>query len=346
MGKRWCICFLLSLVLLLLGFGSVNFIIDPMFHYRKPMDSLAYMIYMDRYQNDGIGKHFDYDGLITGSSMTENFKTSEMDALFGTKSVKVAFPGASYRELGENLGRALKANPKLKTVVWGLDYNNFFADYDAMSYEDYPTYLYDNNPLNDVNYLFNKEILIKNSYMNVLIYTKEGGVTTDFDSYANWNDKFDYGKEEVLATVIRPERQEDKADAPFDSRNIEINVLSLAEKYPDVDFYLFWTPYSIVWFDYYNQNGELKNILKWEKEALELMLPYENIRFYSFNDDFDITTNLDYYKDIVHYSEDINSYILKCMAENEHRLTLDNYGEYWEKEWDFYTNYDYDSIYA
>ena len=174
----------------------------------------------------------------------------------------------------------------------------------------------------------------------------EGGVTTDFDSYANWNDKFTYGKEEVLSTVIRPELQEEKAYTAFDSRNIEVNVLRLVRQYPDVDFYLFWPPYSIVWFDYYNQNGELKNVLKWEKEALELMLPYENIRFFSFNDAFDITTNLDYYKDIVHYSEDINSYMLTCMAAGEHELTLNNYEDYWQREWDFYTNYDYDSIYA
>ena len=36
------------------------------------------------------------------------------------------------------------------TVIWGIDYLGLNRDYDYQSYESYPTYLYDNNPLNDV----------------------------------------------------------------------------------------------------------------------------------------------------------------------------------------------------
>lgn len=75
--------------------GTIGFWVvktDPFFHYHKPMtDQYFYRISNARNQNDGITRQFTYDALITGTSMTENFKASEMDILFGVQSVKVLF---------------------------------------------------------------------------------------------------------------------------------------------------------------------------------------------------------------------------------------------------------------
>jgi hypothetical protein len=57
----------------------------------------------ERYLNDGIVKHFDYDSIITGTSMTQNFRASEFDELFKAHCVKVPLSGASYREINELL---------------------------------------------------------------------------------------------------------------------------------------------------------------------------------------------------------------------------------------------------
>lgn len=343
MKKRWCLEFLFSFLVLLIGLGGLTVVIDPYFHYHKPLDSLAYHIYDERYQNDGIVKNFDYNALITGTSMVQNFKCSEMDAIFGTKSIKVPFAGAAYKELSENLERAFEANPDLQVVLWGLDYNRFYGDFNATSVASYPTYLYDNNLLNDVNYLFNKSILFVDKA--VIIDTISGGHTTTFDEYNNWNSYYTFGRETVLAQFSRPEKVVDAAYEKLNSENIEKNILSIVKANPDTEFYLFWTPYSIVSFDAINQSGALKNILQWEKEALELLLPYDNVHFFSIFDDFDVITNLDNYKDSLHYCEDVNSYLLRCMANGEHELTMDNYEEYCQRIWDFYTTYNYDEIY-
>lgn len=337
--------FFFTFLLLLTGIGGLTAVIDPYFHYHKPLESLEYSIYNERYQNDGIVKHFEYDALITGSSMTENFKTSEMDALFGVESIKVPFSGGAYKEISENLERALAANPNLRIVLWGLDYNRFYSDFNATRYDSYPMYLYDNNPFNDVNYLFNKSVLFGETYQNVIAYTKGGGRTTTFDEYRNWNSYCTFGKEAILSQMSRPAKSEDIAYFQLNTENIEKNVLRIINANPNTEFYLFWTPYSIISFDFANQNGSLKNILQWEKEALKLMLPYDNIHFFSIFDEFDVITNLDNYKDYLHYHEDINSYLLRCMASGEHELTMENYEEYCQKIWDFYTTYDYDAIY-
>lgn len=38
-------------------------------------------------------RNFEYDAIIIGTSMTENFKTSEADALFAASFIKVPFSG-------------------------------------------------------------------------------------------------------------------------------------------------------------------------------------------------------------------------------------------------------------
>lgn len=344
MGKQWCSYFFVLFLAMMVGDGSLNAIIDPYFHYHKPLAGLAYKIYNERYQNDGIVKHFDYDAIITGTSMVENFKTSQMDVLFGTNAIKVPYAGAGYKEIRENLERAIKANHQLKMVVWGLDYYFFYGRFDWSQYDSYPTYLYDEDLLNDVNYIFNIDVLGR-TCRDVIVHTLRGQNTTTFDEYNNWNGLFTFGKDTVLKKTKRPSKQENKEYAKLNPENIEKNVLELVRNNPDIEFYLFWTPYSIVMFDAWNQVGSLQNILRWEKEALELMLPYKNVHFFSFFDEYDIITNLDNYKDIEHYHERINAYMLECMATGKHRLILDNYAEYCQREWDFYTTYDYDAIY-
>ncbi len=68
-AKKWflaCMSVLLgSLFLMVLVF----WIFDPYFHYHKPFPFVSYRLYDERYINDGISRHFDYDAIITGTSM-------------------------------------------------------------------------------------------------------------------------------------------------------------------------------------------------------------------------------------------------------------------------------------
>lgn len=130
LAKKWFIKCIAALIFILIITALTVFIVDPYFHYHKPLSFLTYRLSEERYINDGISRHFDFDALITGTSMAQNFKPSEMDALFGTNSVKETFSGAGYQELSENLERSLTRNPNLKTVLWVVDYNGFLRDYD------------------------------------------------------------------------------------------------------------------------------------------------------------------------------------------------------------------------
>ena len=75
-AKKWfaaCMTALAGSILLML---VVFWIFDPYFHYHKPFPFVSYRMYDERYMNDGISRHFDYDAVITGTSMAQNFKPS------------------------------------------------------------------------------------------------------------------------------------------------------------------------------------------------------------------------------------------------------------------------------
>ena len=347
-AKKWFQKCILVLLLLLVLIVSVVVFVDPYFHYHRPFDFMSYRLYEERYINDGIGRHFDYDAIITGTSMAQNFKPSEMDALFGTKAVKMPFSGAGYAELSENLDRALARNGNVKMVLWAVDYNGLLRSYDWQQYENYPTYLYDDNPFNDVSYVLNKSILYHGVIPNVLM-SLTGQPSTTMDEYSSWVNET--GLEHILLSYDRNNvnipATVDFGDAEKQTviQTIENNFVDLIEKYPDTEFYLFYTPYSICYWDALNIKGTIQRQTEAEKLATEMLLQYPNVKLYNFFDQYEVICNPDYYNDDGHYSAEINSRILGWMAEGTGLLTQDNYEERLKEEQNFYLSYDYDSIY-
>jgi len=130
----------------------VTLIVDPFLHYRDGMDVLQYPLKDERYQNDGIARNYEYDSVITGTSMCQNFLPSEFDALWEAKTIKLTHSGASFHESKNTIERALKYRPEMKYVLCSLDGNCLNQSWDYNTYEGYPEYLYDNNPFNDVKY--------------------------------------------------------------------------------------------------------------------------------------------------------------------------------------------------
>ncbi len=347
-AKKWFIKCILTLAVSLTLIALIVIIVDPYFHYHKPFSFLSYRLYDERYTNDGISRHFDFDAMITGTSITQNFKPSEMDELFGTNTVKESFSGAGYQELADNLDRALARNQNLKQVLWAVDYNGFLREYDWARYDEYPTYLYDNNPFNDVSYLFNKSILYHGVLTNVAM-TLTRTPSTSMDEYSSWG--MDTGLETIMATY---DRENVNLDVPTDFGEAEYNmvtetmsknILRVVNKYPDTTFYIFYPPFSIFYWEALSIKGTIDRQLQAEQVATELLLECPNVKLYNFFDQYDVICDANYYSDDSHYSEEINSRILQWIAEDTGLVTKENYLDKIAQERDFYTNYDYDSLY-
>ncbi|MDD3369708.1 MAG: hypothetical protein PHP50_12655 [Lachnospiraceae bacterium] len=349
-AKKWFFGFLGGIIIVAMVWAAIIVVVDPYFHYHKPLPFLSYRLYEERYINDGIGRQFDYDAIITGTSMTQNFKTSEFDELFGVKSVKMPFSGGGFQEISGNLDRSLDRNPDCKTVLYGIDYYGLIRDYDWDQYGGEPTYLYDNNILNDSSYLFNKDIMLTGAVTNIL-WTLQGRDSTTFDEYASWG--CDTGLQAIYDSGFeRPKEISPMVmDIPADDYariigTIEKVLTPVVEEHPDVTFYLFFTPYSIVSFDELYRDGRMEEQFKAEEMVAKALLQYDNVRLYEFFEDHDTINDLENYRDKEHYDADINSLILQYISRDEYRLTMDNLDEHMQYMREYYLNYDYDSIYA
>lgn len=355
-SKKWSIATLTTsaaiCLVLLIVLGILTVVIDPFFHYHAPREGLAYPLDNQRYQNDGIIRHFEYDAIITGTSLADNFMASEFDSLFGVQSIKVTFDGTLFNEIDGYLRRALQLNPDVHLILRSMEGSSLLQDKDAARYDTstYPTYLYDDNPFNDINYILNKTVLLRGT-LSVILNTLAGNSTTTFDEYGNWNDKCVFGKEAVLADFTRPDRSDRTVVFTAENEqmlrdNLQQNVIALAEENPDVTFYIFFPPYSVLVWDTCAQEGRLSQWIDTYKRATELLLPCENIKLFGFDDQFEITTDLANYMDTTHYGQEINAQMLQWMSAGEHQLTEDNYLDYFKRIEEFYATYDFDSIYA
>lgn len=356
--SKWYLIEFFVITFVVLGIvGKYVVEVDPFFHYHKPdIEKYYYALNNQRSQNDGICKNFDYNMLITGTSMTENFKTTEADEIWaeeGANTIKVPYAGGTYKEINDSLVRALEHNTNLHTIIRGLDMAYFTNAKDAMRSDlgKYPTYLYDDKIWNDVEYIFNRDVIFNRVYP-MLNGTAEPGMTS-FDDYLNWMPIYTFGAETVLAlinkdvgkTIGEPVHLTEQEKEQL-LGNIRQNVTSLAEEYPDVSFYYFFTPYSILDWSMQLENGTIYRQIEAERLVIEEILKCDNIKLYSFNNRTDITTDLNNYKDSQHYGEWINSLILRWMHDGEYLLTEENYETYLQEELEFYTTYDYTRMFG
>lgn len=347
---NWITGVLFCLVTCLLIYGAIIVYVDPFFHYHAPIEGISYSLERDneRYQNWGILSNFTYDTIIIGTSLTENFYPSEWDAKFGGTTVKIPLAGGTYKEMNDHLKQAFASGNKINTVIRCLDIECLIYDKDAMM-ENYvfPTYMTNDNLLDDVSYFFNKDVM--KYCLKAISNTAKGYSMTPFDEYANWMQDTYYGKEYVLQTYnldepADSERELTQEEIATIKENLRQNVTELIEAHPETTFYLFIPPYSICYWDEIVNEGELSYWLAAERIAVEELLKYSNIRLYSFENHFKVICDLENYMDTIHYGEWINEYILVWLAEGRYRLTEDNYMNYFEEMETFLRSYDYTTL--
>ncbi|MFI3212538.1 MAG: hypothetical protein R3Y24_04270 [Eubacteriales bacterium] len=347
--KKWVIGTIIGTIGILFSIALAMVIVDPYFHFHKPLSGISYALNNERYMNDGIVKNFEYDAIITGSSMNQNFKTTTLDRLFGTTSVKTTFSGAGFQEIADNLQRACDSKNDVEMVVWGLDFNGLRREHDWQGYTGYPDYLYDTNVWNDSSYVWNKSILLS-GLLNTIIDTLQGQESTTFDEYSSW--EHETGLDAISNTYVRSEEMAEEQMVLTDSEiqmvtdNIANNIVAIANNNPDTTFYLFYTPYSALYWESLYRAGELEKQIEAETIATELMLTCENIKLYNFSKETDITEDLSYYRDKEHYSAEINEVILQWIKDDVGLVTVENYQETIDWEQEYYMTYDYDGLYA
>ena len=194
-----------------------------------------------------------------------------------------------------------------------------------------PLYLYDRNPFTDVNYVLNKDVIFEDiPYMLAETFLDDYDEGTSY----NWAQYKTFSKEEALSHYDRPEEiapmKAEEEYKEFVDGNVEL-LVKRVEQHPDTMFYFFYPPYSMLWWDNMYRSGEQEQVMYAAGTSAERLLGYENVRMYYFQNDRDIILDLDQYMDPVHFTAEINQYMVEQMKEDNYRLTEENYREELDK---------------
>ena len=358
--KRWIKNFIILTAAVTAGVCVYTAVLDPFFHYHAPLPGFYYKLENQRAQNDGITKHFDYDSLITGTSFTENFHTTQFDSLFDASSVKVPYPGASYREVNDNLKTAFRTHSGIRFVLRSVEDSYLIEDKDTLHKEmgEYPTYLYNRNPFDDLKYLLNKDVIAGYCLPMTArrLLNGKGGVDS-FDSYsaapetADGQEKAlrelsDYRKELRGTPGSVPQEELTAEEAEMVKENVSQNLVSIAKAHPDTQFYYFVPPVSIArWGTMYAQ-GILYKQIQAQELAFSLLLSCDNVQLYSFAEDTALCTDFSHYADSVHYNAETAGELMRRIHAGEGRVTKENLRELLDFEKSFYGSYDYAALLA
>lgn len=332
--------------IILILFAGLIWLIDPFVHYHAPFFGLAVTETDERGQQIGVAKNVSYDTAMIGSSMSENFEASWFnDGVLGNSTVKLCMQGAHFDDYKILLDEVLSKDTT-KTVIFCLD--NYLLIHDP---EDYPStipnHLINDSLPDDISYLMNKSVALY--YLpQYLINNVRNGYSSD-GAYV-WADRYIFDANIARASYNPVRLPIVKEEENFDSyyRNAYLfidGIIPYIKNQPDVSFIFYAPPYSILYWDDCVRQGRLTAEICALSEVYGTLLYNDNVRLFYFQDDFDIITNLDNYKDYSHYSKDINYYLYQCMSRGTCEVTKDNYYDYLLNFSETAADYDYESAF-
>jgi len=244
----------------------------------------------------------------------------------------------------------------IKKVIYSLDAGSYI--HQQKEYPSYPLslfeYLYDESSFNDMKAYFNYDFLkclIKYSCDPECIgehssldrpntWFHEKGNKNRFGGLNKWFEAQNSRKikdvfKDIVSQTNAVEQGKFINDVEINSKILKAEqyvndyLLDLAQENPNIDFILIFPPYSRLQYALWAQFNT--SYFRIHKAILEYIVTesekISNIKVFAYGDqDFlDDTSN---YKDLVHYHESIDSYMLSSIKNDDRRLTKENISNY------------------
>lgn len=343
--KKWLAVFALFFLGLAAAVMLLVVYVDPFFQYHAPLEYFPYVVDHQVNQNPGMAKHMDYDSVILGSSMTVNFNTEWFGELMGLKTLKLSYSGAFPKDQANIMDIIFASGHKVDAVFLGIDVITYSGGVDETKYP-VPEYLYDDTVWNDIPYLLNKDVALQ----YILRPLADPDKTDLATVYASWWTEEYYNKQWVMHNYVPAESALEEADPEKYVKNMEANMAAnicpYIEANPDTVFYIFFPPYSILYWNDVLLEKQMDAVIREYEYIAQRLFPYENVKVFFFPNQEWIVCDLDNYADYSHYHPDINRYMTECFAAGECEVTINNLGEELEKMKQIVYDYDFEELFS
>jgi hypothetical protein len=327
-----------------LSIAAFNFLVDPLqlFGHRgfyRPLYTSD-----SRWQNAGLIRSQDYDAVLMGTSLAVHFRQSDIDRKLSVRSLKLAMSGSSSVEQSFVLDAALRRHPKL--VIWELDDWIFFNSPDIDADVDIQPDLYRMNLKGIAEYLFSLDTARESLWIVLGFFKPLAPVThglaaaqylkfygdqvdeinalplqADLSSRYNSN----RARSAFAATLKYPRNVYARYDCEALVRNFERDFFGLIRDHPEVEFRVFFPPYSVLEHVAMGKISPdaLQTVYDFSAYVIRRLVRLPNVTVFDFRDVRDITHNLDNYADLIHHSPVVDLKVLSFLANGEHIASRD-----------------------
>jgi hypothetical protein len=323
---RRYLAFYLGFVLLFGGAApvAISFAIDPYQYFRRAWYEPRFST-NERWQMPGLARVYSYDTIVLGTSMAQNYYPSAVEKALGGRVLKLAMSGSSIHEQAL-IFEVARRTGQVKRVLWSLDESQCRGAPDRVNESvPFPHFLYTGGPAAWAGYLLNWSVL--ETSLDILRSkprprgARAAGVPDDFDTF----DKFyRFARDRLLADYEsgKTAPKQPSLDVPAMLLSCEANVVKTIRDNPDIAFDIILPPYSILfWKVEYDRDPEyFHQIMNFSVQLLPRLVSLPNAHVFDFRDDAAVTQDLDRYKDMWHFDERTNRYIVESIAAGRRRL--------------------------
>ncbi len=291
------------------------FLLDPFEHYRE--SAILPLYDQESYNNPGIARNYDYDAVILGTSMVEMSRPSVIDEAFGVRSVKLPMRGSHTAQMGWQLAHVLEKR-QLALAILAVDAYSLMGPPDDR--EEIVPYLWNDDPLDDVSYLLNRDVLLVK--LPRLLRNRGLPLSGKRDAMYQWVDVV-FSEKSVLETVtFRGQQEMTPADERIErsAENIRRNLIPSIEAHPETRFCVYMPPYSAAYWYQVTRGGLSEQQYRSRRLVCEMLLGFPNVEIYDFSSRLDWIEDLDNYFDYSHHSTRVSDALIRAMAAGENRV--------------------------
>ena len=321
-SAQWLRRFLALALAVLAVLAAAVYIIDPYYNYRA---------YDHKYKLDkifsvpGVVKNYDYDAIVIGSSMTQNFDMDSFRQELGQNPIKATLGGITGKEISA-LFKLAQDSGHAQTYYICIDTSVLSSDSQE---QRFPDYLMDFSLLNDYKYFWGYEAWMRFIPLNLgLLAADRLGIelpqrfneARSIDLMGDWAYRYEFSADRVLNIYWE---SDNGAAINVDMAGISENALDNCDVFVDSldlsrgDIVFFFPPYSsLLWYKM-EKEGSLESTMELKRHFMELVDGYDNVRVFDFQG-AEFTSDLDNYMDLSHYSPEINDFMVSCFAGGEY----------------------------
>lgn len=317
--------------LLCIGLGA--FIVDPFFQFR--VNTKGHYILNPFLMNGGLAKNYDYNTVLLGSSMVQNYNMSILhDNYPDMKPVKLSSGGLNIPEMKYLYSFVNKE--KTKDFIINIDialFNQFGIG------NRYPRYLYEDGLMNKLKYMYGYETWLQYipADLGMGLYFKikkdvplSYKMKTSIDNIGNNSFDVQYSAGEVKRQYLSGisvsnqilENMKPRMEVALDSLLSSMKI----DKYKDINYTFVFSSYSALYWYHAKKNNYYETFMGFIRHFHKNVEKYDNVRIAFFFDREEIL-DLNYYSDITHFGPALSDTILTNVYNPKYELNSWNMDE-------------------